>query len=137
MKKNVLVAVMVLVVLGGGIGYYLYQKPTEKSVSAVADTTVTAEALLAAFQADEAKAMATYAHEGKVVQVTGKVRSIDTSDPTKVNVLLETGDALAAVVCEFEPAHAPAWAEGTSASVKGICTGMLLDVVITRCAAVE
>ncbi len=136
-RSTIFITVALVGVVGAGIGYYLYQKPTEKSVTASAEVTVSAQELLAAFQADETKAMSTYAKTDQVIQVTGAVRGIDKSDPAKVNVLLETGDALAGVVCEFEPAHAPDWKEGASVKVNGICAGMLMDVLLTRCAAVE
>ncbi|MBK7298775.1 MAG: hypothetical protein IPI91_20055 [Flavobacteriales bacterium] len=49
---------------------------------------------------------------------------------------LETGDALAGVVCEFEKNDMPnEWKAGDQASIKGICTGMLLDIVLIRCKA--
>lgn len=98
---------------------------------------VSAQELLAAFNADEAKAMSTYARTDEVIQVTGTVRAVDRSDPAKVNVVLETGDALASVICEFEPAHAPAWKEGAQVKVNGVCAGILIDVLLQRCAAVE
>lgn len=137
MKRNLLLIGLVVAVLGGAVGYYMYQKPAEKSVSEDAELVVGAQELLAAFLVDEVKAMATYAKSDQVIQVTGTVRSIDRSDPAKVNVVLETGDALAGVTCEFEPAHAPNWKEGASVKVNGVCAGVLMDVLLTRCAAVE
>ncbi len=137
MKRNLLLIGLVIALLGGAVGYYTYQKPAEKTVSDDAELVVGAQELLAAFQEDETKAMATYAQSDQVIQVTGTVRSVDTSDPAKVNVVLETGDALAGIVCEFEPAHAPAWKAGNSVKVNGVCAGVLMDVLLTRCAAVE
>lgn len=136
-RKIILLSIAVLAVAVGGIGYYMYQKPAERSVSGDPDIVVSAKDLLAAFQADEAKAMGTYAKNDQVIQVTGTVRGIDRSDPAKVNVVLETGDALAGVMCEFEPAHAPDWKEGAPVKVNGVCAGILMDVLLTRCAAVE
>ncbi len=136
-RKNILIALALIAAVGGGAAWYLYQKPAERSVSGEAEVVIGAKDLLAAFQTDEAKAMTTYAKSDQVIQVTGTVRAIDTSDPAKVNVILETGDALAGVTCEFEPAHAPQWAEGASVKVNGVCAGILMDVVLTRCAAVE
>ncbi len=137
MKRNLIIAVLVLAAIGAAIGYYLYQKPMEKSVGGDAEMVVSAQELLAAFNADEAKAMSTYARTDEVIQVTGTVRAVDRSDPAKVNVVLETGDALASVICEFEPAHAPAWKEGAQVKVNGVCAGILIDVLLQRCAAVE
>ena len=136
-RKNVLLAIALLTALGAGVGYYMYQKPAEKSVTGDADVVIGAKELLEAFQADETKAMTTYAKNDQVIQVTGVVRTMDKSDPAKVNVVLETGDALAGITCEFEPAHAPDWKEGATVKVNGVCAGILMDVLLTRCAAVE
>lgn len=136
-RRNILIGAAITAVTVGAVGMYMYQKPAERSVTGKAEVVVSAKDLLVAFQTDEAKAMATYAKTDQVVQVTGAVRSIDRSDPAKVNVVLETGDALAAVVCEFEPAHAPQWVEGATVKVNGVCAGILMDVLLTRCAAVE
>ncbi len=137
MKRNLLLIGLVILVLGGVVAYYMYQKPAEKSVSDEPELVIGAQELLAAFQADETKAMATYARSEQVIQVIGTVRSVDRSDPAKVNVVLETGDALAGITCEFEPAHAPDWKEGANVKVNGVCAGVLMDVLLTRCAAVE
>ncbi len=136
-RRTILIGAAIAALTIGVVAVYMYQKPAERSVSGEAEVVVSARDLLAAFQADETKAMATYAKTDQVVQVTGTVRSIDKSDPAKVNVVLETGDALAAVVCEFEPAHAPEWVEGATVKVNGVCAGILMDVLLTRCAAVE
>lgn len=101
--------------------------------------TVTAKDLLAAFEADEAAATARYVGTTEqVIQVTGAIRSIDPSGPELTNVVLETGNELAGVVCEFKPAEVPKqWKTRDAVQLKGVCTGMLLDVLLVRCVAVE
>ena len=72
----------------------------------------------------------------QVIQVSGTIRSVDPTSNDRINVTLETGDALAGVVCEFEKNDMPnEWKAGDQASIKGICTGMLLDIVLIRCKA--
>jgi tRNA_anti-like len=135
--KRILIFGLVGLAIAAALGWYFYNKPTSRSLTNAPDLTVSAPDLLKAFTDNEASAMATYAKEGTVVQVNGVVRSIDRSEPTKVTLVLETGDALAGVACEFEPAFAPDRKVGTQVSVKGACTGFLMDVVLTRCAIVE
>ena len=88
---------------------------------------------------DEAAATATYVGTTEqAVQVSGTIRAMEPSGDGKVTVILETGDPLAGVTCEFAEADVPGtWRSGTEVSVKGICTGLLMDVVLVRCAAVE
>ncbi len=136
-KKTIFLSIAVVACIAAGAAWYLAQKPVERSLTKEADIVVSASDLLAAFAADESAAMTRFAAEGTVVQVNGTVRSIDRSEPSKVAVILETGDPLAGVVCEFEPAFAPDWKDGMDVKVKGACTGFLMDVVVNRCAVVE
>ena len=136
-RKRLIPLLIAGLLVAAAVGYYLYQKPVERSVSAAAEVSVPAHELLAAFQADEAKAMATYAKADQVIQVSGTVRSIDRSDTAVVNVTIDTGDDMAGVVCEFDQEHAPAWNEGQAVKVNGVCAGYNLDILLQRCAAVE
>ena len=70
----------------------------------------------------------------KVVQVSGTVASVSAPENGKVTVLLGTGDALSSVACEFEADAAPKLSAGTAVTVKGICAGFNLDVLLQRCA---
>ncbi|HNA32978.1 MAG TPA: hypothetical protein PL106_07625, partial [Flavobacteriales bacterium] len=76
-------------------------------------------------------------YNDKVVRVSGVVREVGTESTGPVNVLLETGDNLGAVVCEFERATAPALQKGQQVSLQGFCAGFNLDVLLQRCATVE
>jgi hypothetical protein len=100
--------------------------------------TVSAEKLLGDFTADEASATATYVGTvEQAVQVSGTIRSMGPTGDGKVTVVLETGDALAGIACEFAEADVPVdWRAGAAVTVKGICTGVLIDVVLVRCTAV-
>lgn len=100
---------------------------------------VTAMELLAAFATDEAVANARYVGtQEQAIRVTGIIRSIGAGGSDQVNVVLEAGDPMAGVVCEFNKADVPAdWTVGDTVALKGICTGYLIDVILNRCNAVE
>jgi len=133
------VAVTIAVVGGGTYAYLEYSRDVAGADELPVKVTATAEALLQEFQADEQAATAKYVgHKEQVVKVSGTIRSLDRQDDGHVNVVLETGDALAGVVCEFAWADVPdTWRPGSPVTVIGICTGMLMDVVLVRCKAVE
>jgi hypothetical protein len=66
------------------------------------------------------------------------LKSVKSSEkPAPLNVLLETGDPLGAVVCEFEAGAAPTVKKDDKVAVKGYCAGYNLDVLLQRCAIVE
>lgn len=141
MKRKTII-ILVLLAIGAAIGLYAwneYDRPVLGADAMTATETTTAAELLQAFQADENAATQRYVGTSEqALQVGGTIRAIEPATDGKVNVILGTGDALAGVICEFNQADVPAgWRAGTQVEVKGICTGMLLDVVLVRCAAVE
>jgi hypothetical protein len=135
MKRIILIILLLVAAVGAFIGYRMYNAKTPTASEKVADVTVDATALFAAFNRDEMAAGKLY--NDKVLQVKGVVREVSAAGNGPVNVMLETGDALGAVVCEFSADQAPAWQKGQTATVKGFCAGYNLDVLLQRCAAVE
>lgn len=135
MKRIVFLALIALAAIGAYFGYRMYQQPVATADDRAAEIVVAAEAIFNEFNTDEAAANARYID--RVVQVTGTVREIGTEGNGPVNVLLETGDALGAVVCEFARDQAPEWEKGQQVTVKGFCAGFNMDVLLQRCAAVE
>lgn len=101
--------------------------------------TVGAQELFDAFLSDESAATERFVGtKEQVIQVNGTIRGIEKAGPNLTNVILATTDDMAAVVCEFDEGAVPsAWIAGKDVSVKGICTGMLLDVILVRCVAAE
>ena len=71
MKRNILIAMLVLMAIAAGVGYYLYNKPAGTTISSDADHTVTATELFSEFEQNEEAANSKYLN--KVLAVTGKV----------------------------------------------------------------
>ena len=125
MIKKVLLVVVILGVLGGSYGYYLWNKKAPSTASRDSELTITAVEL--ATQYDNAK------HLGKVLQVKGKVAGV-ASENGATNITLETDDPMVSVSCEMESNTAtPSVKEGDEVTIKGQCDGKLTDIVLTRC----
>jgi hypothetical protein len=135
MKRKILITILVIAVAGGFIGYRMYNEKTPTASEKAADEKMDATALFAAFSHDEVAAGKLY--NDKVLEVKGVVREVSAAGNGPVNVILETGDAMGAVVCEFAPEQGPTWQKGQTVNVKGFCAGYNLDVLLQRCAAVE
>lgn len=138
MKRTELFAIAALVLLGGGIyGYMEYERGVAATDSLHVKASVAASQLLEDFQMNDSIAMQKYvAGTDQAVRVTGTIRSMEPLGSDKTNVMLETGDELAAVVCEFKNKDLPGdWRPGAQVSIKGVCTGLLMDVVLVRCVA--
>ncbi len=131
--KKVIIAVLVLcVVAGAAIGYYMWNKPHKDMAKVHVAYTLDADTLFAAYEADEAAADARYL--GKVVAVSGTVTQVLPGD--KATVVLETANGIFGVRCESDPFSKvpfPEYKAGDKVTLKGECSGFLGDVVLVRC----
>lgn len=137
--KKLLLFLLVAVAIGGGIGYYLYNKAPEGVSNKKADHIVTSQILLADFQNDESAANAKYL--GKVVQVEGAIQEIIPGEDLKMQVILDTGDMMSGISCMLEEDHTAFLArklkKGDTVTIKGFCSGVIMDVVLERCVIVD
>lgn len=135
--RTIIITIAVLLVGGAVFGYMEYNRGTPGAGSLPVKENVNAERLLVDFQADEAAANTKYVGATEqVIQVSGTIRSLEPVGEGLTNVVLETGDTLAGIVCEFPNKELPGdWRPGANVVVKGICTGLLMDVVLVRCVA--
>lgn len=118
-------------ILGGGYGYYLYQKPKANMSDVKTDNYMQASELVAEFEQDEAAAEIKYLD--KTMEIQGIVKEVNES-----GLVLEGGNDLVGVLCEFENKEDLASVQPQkNVKIKGICTGKLLDVVLSRCIIIE
>ncbi|PHI18814.1 hypothetical protein CEQ90_15800 [Lewinellaceae bacterium SD302] len=131
-KKNILIAILLLAAVGGGVAYYLYQQKTPDAASYRTDHRLKATELFAAYEANEEKANEKFL--GKTLEVNGTVREVATNAETgTLTVHLEAGGLLGGVSCEMAPGSRAEIVPGQAYTLKGICSGMLMDVVLNRC----
>ncbi len=136
MIKKLLIFGCLAAVIGGGVGYYMWNKPHAEIGQP--NFTTTATALAAEFSTDEAKATAKYVGSMDkmiVVQVSGTVASVE-NDTSGVSISLETGDPMNGVSCVLDKFTKQAKTDfkvGETVTLRGLCTGKLSDVVIDRC----
>ncbi len=132
---KIVIALIVLFIAGAGIAYYMYNKPVASLERKKADVNVTADQILADYEADEKTANDKYL--GKVVEVKGKVATI-TSEDGKHKVQLETSNPIALVICEMEDGKdVTALKAGEDATIKGLCSGYLSDVILVQSTVVN
>lgn len=137
MKRNIIIAILSVGLLGGMYGYYLWNKPHQDMASAKADMALDAKSIYDEFSKDETAANAKYLD--KVIQVKGTVASVDKQNGTSL-ILLDSGDPMGGVACELDPlaTHAKTeFQEGEEVVFKGTCSGKLSDVQISRCVLVK
>jgi hypothetical protein len=132
--KKTLKVVLIIIVLGASIGAFVAYKMWNKPFDDVTDmegVKVNADVLYKAFETNEQTANTTYV--GKVVEVSGTVGDIETSDSI-ARVMITFPDAMmGAVRVTLDSRHladAKAVKTGDQATFKGFCNGFLMDVEI-------
>ncbi len=139
MKRLGIISVIVILLVSIGIflGVQLYNKPHEDIASSNPAVSTTSEALFAEYSSNEETANENYLN--KIIQVEGKVVDI-TFTENGGYILILKGDEMFGVNCAFQPEEAQILSStnvGDNIVVKGICTGMLMDVSLSRCTLVN
>lgn len=132
-KRNLL-GIAALMLSCVGYGFYLYKKKPADIRKEPAAYALTAAGLVAEFNKDENIANKKYLD--KVLAVKGKVADIKTDSAGQATVFLDSGDLMASVTCSFysdEIAAAKTLHQGDEVTIKGKCTGKLMDVVLNKC----
>jgi hypothetical protein len=134
MKYRLLVFLIVALCAAGGIyGYRQYNRRAPDTHELKPAFFINARELIQNFQTNEAKAGARYAD--KTISLNGIVYLVQDVD-TAATVILNDGSALSSVICQFDKENV--WEvkdlkEGDKITIKGICTGYLMDVIMIRC----
>lgn len=128
--KRIIIPLLALVLIGAAIGFYLYNKPVASLDNKKPDVVVTADEILADYESDEQAANDKYL--GKVVEVSGKVSEVST-EGEKNKVTFETSNPISLVITELDEGNSVEGIEpGEHATVKGMCSGYLSDVILVR-----
>lgn len=139
MNIRVVLAIgLLLLLVGGLVGYFMYNKPHKDIVGAKADITITALELVAAFENDETVANAMYLN--KVVAASGTlVDKTNNPDGTITYVLLDEFSGVSATLdADFQRNSRALISDisvGDELTVKGKCDGMIMlqGVILNKC----
>jgi len=134
---KVLLGVVVFIALAGiGAGIYLFRMPHKDLGKARPDFIITASGLQKAFEDNEAAATAKYVK--KILQVEGEVVSATTGEGKALNITLKSGNDMSSVICTFPAGTDSAlFQAGTTITLKGECSGFLMDVLLNNCALIK
>lgn len=131
-KKTILGVVALVLALGALAGYRMYNKPHLDLATVTADYKLSASELFADYETDEAGANVKYLD--KVVRVEGKILEVNTDESGQTSLTLDGGGMLGGVICQLDPdLKQTTFSTGQHITLNGLCTGMLMDVVLVRC----
>ena len=131
--KKIFALVLFLGLIGGYLGYKMFNKPFADLQKKPADFVLAPAALLSAFTTDETQANQTYLD--KTIELRGVIKSISLEDGT-TRITLDAQDAMGAIICDMDQNQKPsssALQQGQEITLRGVCSGYLMDVVLIRC----
>lgn len=132
--KIIFTVVVVIAIIGGVVGYMMWNKPHRK-VEDIKGEEVTVTELAGAFAADEAKANEKYLN--KALTVKGTVTETQQNQDGGLMIVLAGDDPMATVQCTMRDKDVKA-GTGEAVTVKGFCTGSsLFGVLLSDCVMVK
>ena len=125
-KKRIIVLLAMLPVLGIGIwqGLYEYNRPNKDLSKTKADVKISVIALINEFKVNDSTADKKYL--GKIIELIGKVNSIENDDAGNYTMILGESGALSSVRCIIDTLYssdAARVSEGSSVTIRGAYTG--------------
>jgi len=132
-SKYLLFAVLGLALIGAFSYFSFMNAPKASSKGKKVEVSVTATELFQQFEQDEVASNTKYM--SKIIAVTGVIEEIEEDENGAIVLFLRTGDDFAGVLCTLESTQkdkASSLKIGDSVTVKGVCTGMLMEVVINK-----
>lgn len=139
MKKSIKIALVSVAILGlGGIcvGLYLFNLQAKNLKKAKPDFAITSIDLQKAFEDNEAVSIAKFVN--KIIEVTGTIESVKADEGNRTNVSLKTGSELSLVICTLSPQSDPAQlVSGNEVTIRGECSGFLMDVLMNNCVVIK
>ena len=136
--KLILALGSLIAIAGLSVGWLMYNKPHADLNEMEAAHRLPAAELYAAFEADEAAANARYLDQ--IVAVSGEVAEVTEGQDGTLIVMLREPAGMFGVSCAFQPepaATAKSLQPGQTVTIKGQCSGMLMDVNLTRCVVAD
>lgn len=138
--KRILLVLGIGVICGGWYAWHEFNRKVKDLKFVRASLRLEASELIRAYETDEGQSNTHYL--GKIIAVSGRVRSLETGEGNHLTVVLGEESNLSAVRCSMDSLHQREIAglkTGDPVIIKGACTGFnpaeLLgsDVLLNRC----
>ena len=131
--KISLLVILVVISVAAIYGYSEYNRGMLDTHHLKPLFKINAQELLKQFEANEPEATSRYTD--KTISVTGIVNYTNITD-TSASIYLNDASSVSSVICVFQKNsynECKKLKAGDSATIKGICSGYLMDVIMVRC----
>ena len=134
MKKNKIVIVILIVgFVGVFVANKMYNKPHVNVVDTKSDIILSASKILNDFSTDENVANKLYLE--KIIKINGTISELNIEKERGI-ITLKTTDDFGSVLCHLSEGGMKKMKSlkvGQTITLKGICTGFLMDVILVKC----
>jgi hypothetical protein len=137
-KKNIAFITAIILLVAAGYFYKEYQRKPADITRVEPVAKINVATIVDLYENNETKANQQYL--GKIIQVSGTITDINNQQDTLINISLGDSSSLHKVSCLLDKRHMNAikkYKPGEAITIKGICTGFLLDVELNRCVIVN
>jgi len=124
--------------MGALILLFLFYAPEKNLQSETADLQISATELFTQYEANEAAGNQKFID--RIIDVTGKIAEISEDEDGSSVVMLREADAFSGVLCTLKDSERSAVRDlkiGQQVTIRGFCTGMLMDVVLNKCVVIN
>ncbi len=136
--RIVTLAVSIVILVGLSFGIYQFMRKSSDLSRVKPDFVLNSTDLYAEYEKDEMAANAKYS--GRILEVKGNVAQIEYgSIDSTLNITLRPDDQFSGVICTFSDRNAAKLTKlqlGETLTVRGECSGLLLDVLLNNCAPI-
>jgi len=125
-----------MVLFGILAGFYFYNLKHKDLQKVKPDFVLTASDLLEAFETDENEATSKYVNN--VIEVTGTILQIKSGENNTLSISLKTESDFSSVICTLEGnPDLSVFNTDEQITIRGECSGFLLDVLLNNCVVVQ
>lgn len=138
-KKVIIIVLLSLIAIGGGVAYYMWNKPKTNAADVTPNYILPADSLGAAFAKNEDAANAKFVKDSVALEIQGVVDTSFTNEGNESVIRLKTSTPDYPVNCYFNSTDKATANKGDLVVIKGFCTGYLMmdGVQMTKCARIK
>ncbi len=136
-RIKIIISILIIVLVGTLISMSLYNKPHTDVAKSSPNISLASKTLLDDFENDENLANSKYLEQ--IIQVSGTISELSVSKGKGI-VTLGNKDSFGNIMCHLsakENEKMTALEKGQSITIKGICTGYLMDVILVKCVIIN
>lgn len=130
--KKTIISFLIFGILCFFIIYKIYNRPHINIVESKADIALTANKIIYDFSSDETKANRSYL--GKIIKISGIISELKL-EKEKGIITLKTNQDFGSILCHLSVEASQKMnllKVGQTITLKGVCTGYLMDVILIK-----